>query len=99
MAANVQLIYSEWNFELMVTQFRDMIGQKPDGIAMMGHPGDAALLPTAGEADAAGINLPVVSLCQQLVYKPAPLNVDTGSGFVTAATVAEVAELANAGFR
>ena len=266
--ATVQLIYSEWNFELMVTQFRDMIGQKPDGIAMMGHPGDAALMPLAAEADAAGIKvmymnvdvpevrakygsgfvgaslyeqgralavetlrlagdtlksgdhaivlsrweaearakrelglvegleaagivvtklqeaegasadqmlqlpiltaavlsdpavkligypggpwisaapvfmqsmgkkpgdiigvgfdigqgvkealesgymlvtadqqpyqqgyLPVVSLCQQLIYKLAPLNVDTGSGFVTAETVSEVAELANAGFR
>ncbi len=43
--------------------------------------------------------LPVVSLCQQLIYKLAPLNVDTGSGFVTAANVAEVAELANAGYR
>lgn len=76
--ANVQLIYSEWNFELMVTQFRDMIGQKPDGIAMMGHPGDAALLPIAAEADAAGI---------KVMY----MNVDApetrakyGSGFVGA---------------
>ena len=76
--ATVQIIYSEWNFELMVTQFRDMIGQKPDGIAMMGHPGDSAIMPLAGEADAAGI---------KVMY----MNVDVpevrakyGSGFVGA---------------
>ena len=76
--ANVQIIYSDWNFELMVTQFRDMIGQAPDGIAMMGHPGDAALMPLAEEAEAAGI---------KVMY----MNVDVpevrarfGSGFVGA---------------
>ena len=41
----------------------------------------------------------MLSLCEQLVYKLSPLNVDTGSGFVTTATVGDVAELANAGFR
>lgn len=76
--AHVQIIYSEWNFEQMVTQFRDMIGHGPDGIAMMGHPGDAALMPLAAEADAAGI---------KVMY----MNVDVpevraafGSGFVGA---------------
>jgi len=76
--ADVQIIYSDWNFEMMVTQFRDMIGQAPDGIAMMGHPGDAALLPLAEQADAAGI---------KVMY----MNVDVpevrarfGSGFVGA---------------
>lgn len=76
--ANVQIIYSDWNFEMMVTQFRDMIGQAPEGIAMMGHPGDAALMPLAEEAEAAGI---------RVMY----MNVDVpevrarfGSGFVGA---------------
>lgn len=76
--ANVQIIYSDWNFEQMVTQFRDMIGQSPDGIAMMGHPGDAALMPLAEQAEAAGI---------KVMY----MNVDVpevrarfGSGFVGA---------------
>ena len=76
--ATVQIIYSDWNFEQMVTQFRDMIGQTPDGIAMMGHPGDAALMPLAEQADAAGI---------KVMY----MNVDVpevrarfGSGFVGA---------------
>ena len=43
--------------------------------------------------------MPVLSLCQQLVYQLAPLNVDTGSGFVTADNVSGVATLANEGYR
>lgn len=55
--ANVQIIYSDWNFDQMVTQLRDILGQAPDGIAMMGHPGDAAIMPLAEQADAAGIRI------------------------------------------
>lgn len=53
--ANVEIVYSDWDFDRMVTQFREAISQSPDGIAMMGHPGDDALMPLAAEADAAGI--------------------------------------------
>ncbi|KPP88310.1 MAG: ABC-type sugar uptake system substrate-binding component [Rhodobacteraceae bacterium HLUCCA08] len=53
--ANVEIVYSEWDFDKMVTQFREAISQRPDGIAMMGHPGDDALMPLAAEAEAAGI--------------------------------------------
>jgi simple sugar transport system substrate-binding protein len=42
-------------FDKMVTQFREAISQRPDGIAMMGHPGDDALMPLAAEAAEAGI--------------------------------------------
>ena len=62
----------------MVTQFRDMIGQKPDGIAMMGHPGDAALMPLAEEADAAGIKVMYMNVDVPEV------RAKTGSGFVGA---------------
>ncbi len=53
--ANVEIVYSEWDFDKMVTQFREAISQRPDGIAMMGHPGDDALMPLAQEAHEAGI--------------------------------------------
>ena len=76
--AEVQLIYSDWNFEQMVNQFRDMIGQKPDGIAMMGHPGDAALMPLAEEAAAAGIKVMYMNVDVPEV------RAKTGSGFVGA---------------
>lgn len=86
--ATVQIIYSDWNFEQMVTQLRDMIGQSPDGIAMMGHPGDAAIMPLAEAAEAAGI---------KMMY----MNVDVpevrarfGSGFVGASLYAQGRALA-----
>ncbi|MDJ1006360.1 MAG: substrate-binding domain-containing protein [Paracoccaceae bacterium] len=53
--ANVEIVYSEWDFDKMVTQFREAVSQRPDGIAMMGHPGDDALMPIAAEAAEAGI--------------------------------------------
>nr|WP_213394451.1 substrate-binding domain-containing protein [Yoonia sp.] len=55
--ANVQIVYSDWDFDKMITQLRDMIGQQPDAIAMMGHPGDSAIMPLAEQADAAGIKM------------------------------------------
>lgn len=53
--ANVQIVYSEWDFDKMVQQLREAISQAPDGIAMMGHPGDDAIMPLAEQAAEAGI--------------------------------------------
>jgi simple sugar transport system substrate-binding protein len=39
----------------MVAQFKDAIAKKPDGIAIMGHPGVAAYAPLVDEAAAKGI--------------------------------------------
>jgi simple sugar transport system substrate-binding protein len=39
----------------MVAQLRDAIAARPDGIAMMGHAGDAALMPLIQEASKQGI--------------------------------------------
>ena len=41
----------------MTQQLREAIASQPDGIAMMGHPGDAAIMPLAEEAAAAGIKM------------------------------------------
>ena len=87
--AKVQLIYSDWNFEQMVTQFRDMIGQKPDGIAMMGHPGDAALMPLAAQADAAGIKVMYMNVDVPTV------RAKYGSGFIGASLYEQGVALAN----
>ena len=50
-------IFSGWDVEKMVQQLREAIAVKPDGIAMMGHPGDAAIMPLAEEAASAGIKM------------------------------------------
>lgn len=51
----VEYIYSGWDVETMTNQLREAIAAAPDGIAMMGHPGDVAIMPLAEEAAAAGI--------------------------------------------
>jgi simple sugar transport system substrate-binding protein len=43
--------------------------------------------------------MPILSLCQQVVYGLAPINVDTGAGFVTTDNYAAVADLATEGLR
>ncbi|EPE96397.1 substrate-binding domain-containing protein [Rhizobium grahamii] len=53
----VDYIFSGWSSEKMVQQLREAVAVKPDGIAMMGHPGDAAIMPLAEAAHKAGIKM------------------------------------------
>jgi len=55
--AKVDYVFSGWSSEKMVQQLREAIAAKPDGIAMMGHPGNAAIMPLAEQAAAAGIKM------------------------------------------
>lgn len=55
--AQVDYIFSGWKAETMVQQLREAIAAAPDGIAMMGHPGEAAIMPLAEEASKAGIKM------------------------------------------
>jgi len=51
----VEYVFSGWQVERMLAQLRDAIAARPDGIAMMGHPGDDAIMPLAERASKAGI--------------------------------------------
>jgi simple sugar transport system substrate-binding protein len=51
----VDYIFSGWDPQRMVQQLREAVAAAPDGIAMMGHAGDAAIMPLAEEAYNAGI--------------------------------------------
>jgi simple sugar transport system substrate-binding protein len=53
----VDYIFSGWDSERMVQQLREAVAVKPDGIAMMGHPGDAAIMPLAEEASKSGVKM------------------------------------------
>ncbi len=55
LGADVEYVWSDWNPENMVTQFAQAAALNPDGIAIMGHPGDDAFEPLVDEAEAAGI--------------------------------------------
>jgi simple sugar transport system substrate-binding protein len=53
----IDYVFSGWAVEKMVQQLREAVAAKPDGIAMMGHPGDAAIMPLAEDAYKAGIKM------------------------------------------
>ncbi|RPI34739.1 MAG: hypothetical protein EHM70_01890 [Chloroflexota bacterium] len=55
LGANVEYVWSDWNPEQMITQFSEAMATGPDGIAVMGHPGDEAFGPLVDEAEAQGI--------------------------------------------
>jgi simple sugar transport system substrate-binding protein len=55
--AQVEYVFSGWNSEKMIQQLREAVASGPDGIAMMGHPSDAPILPLAEEASKAGIKM------------------------------------------
>lgn len=55
LGADVEYVWSDWNPEKMVTQLSEAIATKPDGIAIMGHPGDDAYGPVVDEAEAQGV--------------------------------------------
>jgi simple sugar transport system substrate-binding protein len=55
LGVTVDYVFSGWDVNMMTDQLRQAIAAQPDGIAMMGHPGDDALMPLAQQAHDAGI--------------------------------------------
>jgi len=55
LGANVQYEWSNWDPPTMITQFKAAEATKPDGIAVMGHPGDDAFDPLIKDAESQGI--------------------------------------------
>ncbi|HEY7009652.1 MAG TPA: substrate-binding domain-containing protein, partial [Jatrophihabitantaceae bacterium] len=43
--------WSDWDPNKMITQFQQAMATKPDGIAIMGHPGDSAFDPLISQAE------------------------------------------------
>ena len=76
--AQVDYVFSGWANEKMTQQLREAVAAHPDGIAMMGHPGEAAIVPLAEEAAKAGIKMMYQNV-------PVPAAVDkVGGGYVGA---------------
>ena len=53
--ANVQYVWSDWDPAKMTSQFTQAVATKPDGISVMGHPGDAAFDTLIDQAESQGI--------------------------------------------
>jgi simple sugar transport system substrate-binding protein len=47
--------WSDWDPQKMITQFQEAVATGPDGIAVMGHPGDDAFDPLIDDAESEGI--------------------------------------------
>jgi simple sugar transport system substrate-binding protein len=78
---NVEYVWSDWNPEKMITQFSEAMAINPDGIAIMGHPGDEAFAPLVDEAESKGII--VTSMNTQLANLQAKYS-SSGFGYVGA---------------
>jgi simple sugar transport system substrate-binding protein len=55
LGCKVDYVWSDWLPDKMVAQFKEAIARRPDGIAVMGHPGVAAYAPLVDEARQKGI--------------------------------------------
>ena len=55
LGCKVDYVWSDWQPDKMVAQFKDAVARRPDGIAIMGHPGVAAYAPLVDEAERKGI--------------------------------------------
>ncbi|HVP19705.1 MAG TPA: substrate-binding domain-containing protein [Spirochaetia bacterium] len=55
LGCKVNYVWSDWDPQKMIQQFREAMATKPDGICVMGHPGDAAFDPLIDQAEKQGI--------------------------------------------
>jgi simple sugar transport system substrate-binding protein len=53
--ADVEYVWSDWDPAKMISQFTEAAATKPNGIAIMGHPGDTAFDPLIDDAESKGI--------------------------------------------
>jgi simple sugar transport system substrate-binding protein len=58
----VTYYFSGWDTQRMIEQFQEAMAQDPDGIAVMGHPGDESFDPLIDEAYQAGTQVTVVNV-------------------------------------
>jgi simple sugar transport system substrate-binding protein len=55
LGCRVDYVWSDWDPQKMIQQFREVVATRPDGIAIMGHPGDEAFDPLIDDAFSKGI--------------------------------------------
>ncbi len=55
LGVKVDYVWSNWDPQKMIQQFQEAVATRPDGIAIMGHPGDAAFDALIDQAEAKGI--------------------------------------------
>ncbi len=88
----VSYLWSDWNPENMITQFGEAVATQPDGIAIMGHPGDTAFDPLIDAAVAEGI---IVTVMNAELPAAQAAHAAAGTGYVGAVLRDAGAALAN----
>jgi len=78
---NVTYQWSDWDPNKMITQFTQAVATKPDGIAVMGHPGDDAFDSLIADAEKQGI---LVTVMNTELPKAEALYASSGMGYVGA---------------
>jgi simple sugar transport system substrate-binding protein len=73
--------WSDWDPSKMVTQFQEAVATKPDGIAVMGHPGDDAFDSLIDDAESQGI---LVTVMNTELPKAQAKYASAGTGYVGA---------------
>ena len=84
--------WSDWDPNKMITQFQQAVATKPDGIAIMGHPGDDAFDPLIADAEKQGI---LVTAMNTELQKAEATYATGGFGYVGAVLHDAGAALAN----
>lgn len=77
----VQYVFSDWDPQKMTQQFQEAVATSPDGIAVMGHPGDDAFDPLINDAESKGI---IVTSQNTTLDKAEAQYVAQGFGYVGA---------------
>ena len=89
---SVNYVWSNWSIDEMITGFSEAVATQPDGIAIMGHPGDDAFKPLVDDAIAQGIAVTVMNTeLQETQAAYAPV----GTGYVGATLYKAGNDLAN----
>ncbi|KMV28784.1 lipoprotein [Photobacterium swingsii] len=57
LSVDLRVVYSDWQPQKMVENFKQALAAKPTGIIVMGHPGDSAFEPLVDEAFSKGIKV------------------------------------------
>jgi len=78
---NVTYQWSDWDPAKMITQFTEAVATKPDGIAVMGHPGDSAFDSLIADAEKQGI---LVTVMNTELPKAEAQYASSGMGYVGA---------------
>jgi len=92
LGADVTYVWSDWDPQNMITGFQQAMATNPDGIAIMGHPGDSAFDPLIDQAESQGILVTVMNT--ELPIAEAKYAAD-GMGYVGAVLHDAGASLAN----